>query len=182
MQRVLNLVGLQERKVEELLHGRHRQRLILLNGKRRQSVPGLRGDHDPRAARSDDVAERFEHERCPVQVDLEDRLRRRLRRGNPGRVDQPGDLSQPGGVLDEPMHGLARRRVDRRDGHVVAGITEGLGGGVGVLLAHVGEQDVLADADAPRDRLTDQARSDDDDDVGHGLIPLVVGSVYGGQW
>jgi hypothetical protein len=97
-------------------------------------------------------------------------------------MDQPGDLSQPRGVLDKRVHGLARRRVDRRDGHVVAGISEGLGGGVGVLLAQVGEQDVLADADAPRDRLTDQARSDDDDDVGHSLIPLVVGSVYGGQW
>lgn len=47
MQRVINLVGLQEREVEELLYGRRRQRLILLDRKRRQSVPGLRGDHDP---------------------------------------------------------------------------------------------------------------------------------------
>ena len=45
---------------------------------------------------------------------------------------------------------------------------------LGVGLAQVGEHDVLAGADAPGDGLADQARSDDDDDVAHELLPLVL--------
>jgi hypothetical protein len=40
VQRVHHLVGLEERKVEQLLHGRRRQRVVLLDGERRQTVPG----------------------------------------------------------------------------------------------------------------------------------------------
>jgi hypothetical protein len=116
---------------------------------------------------SDDVAELLEHERRAVQVDLQHRLGRRLRRRDSSRVDQPGDVPEACGLLDERMNGLAVGRVDRRNADVVARVAEGLGRGVGVLLAHVSQQNVLADADAPRDGLADQAGSDDDDHLAH---------------
>ena len=130
-------------------------------------MPGLRRDHDARAAAGDDVAELLQHERRAVQIDLEDRRRRRLRRGDAGRMDQPGDLAQPRGRLDERMHGLARGHVDRRDAHLVSGVAQDLRRRVGVLLTQVGQQDVLAHADPPRDRLTDQPGPDDDDHISH---------------
>ena len=46
---------------------------------------------------------------------------------------------------------------------------------VGVFLAQVGQQDVLARADPPRDRLTDRPGADDDHDVAHdGLLSCWV--------
>jgi hypothetical protein len=88
VRRVRDLIGLQEVKAEQLLHGRRGQRSVLLDGQRRQAVPRLRRDHDARPGRCDDVAEFLEHQRCAVQVDLQDRRRRRLRRRDAGRVDQ----------------------------------------------------------------------------------------------
>ena len=87
-------------------------------------MPGLRRDHDARAAAGDDVAELFQHERRAVQIDLEDRRRRRLRRRDAGGMDQPGDLAQARGRLDQRMHGLARGHVDRRDAHLVSGVAK----------------------------------------------------------
>jgi hypothetical protein len=54
--------------------------------------------------------------------------------------------------------------------HVEAGVSHHLGGGGGVLAVQVGQHDVLAGADAPRDRLTDRACSDNDNDVAHGQL------------
>ena len=90
-------------------------------------------------------------------------------------MDEPGDLAQARGRLDERMNGLARGRVDRRDAHVVSGVPQDLGRRVGVLLAHVGQQDVLADADPPRDRLADLTGSDDDDHAVHVRLPVCGG-------
>ena len=50
---------------------------------------------------------------------------------------------------------------------VEAGVLEHLGGGVGVLVAQVGEQDALAGTDSSGDGQPDRAGSDDDGDVGH---------------
>jgi hypothetical protein len=111
----VDVVGLEERQVKQLLHGRRGQRLVLLDAEGRQPVPGLGRDHDARATRGDDVAELLEHERRTVQVDLEDRLRRRLRRGDASGMNQSHELPQTGGLLDERMNGLAVGRVDRRD-------------------------------------------------------------------
>ena len=77
-------------------------------------------------------------------------------------MDQPGDVAQTRGRLDERMHGLARGRVDRRDAHLVSGVAQDLCRRIGVVLAHVGQQDMLTDTNPPRDRLTDLTRSDDD--------------------
>ena len=71
-------------------------------------------------------------------------------------MDQPGDVAQRRGGLDERMDRFARGHVDGRDAHLVPGVAQDLRRGVGVLLAQVGQQDMLADADPPRDRLADR--------------------------
>ena len=85
-------------------------------------------------------------------------------------MDQSCDVAQAGGRLDECVDGLARGNVDRRDAHLVPGVAENLCLVVRVLLTHVGQQDMLAHADAPRDRLTDLTGSDDDDHIAHDRI------------
>lgn len=42
----------------------------LVGCQRRETMPGLRGDHDARAASSDDVPELFKHESSAVQMTL----------------------------------------------------------------------------------------------------------------
>ena len=78
-------------------------------------------------------------------------------------MDQPGDVAQTRGLLDERMHGLARGHVDRRDAHLVSGVAQDLCRRIGVFLAHIGQQDMLTDANPPRDRLADLTGSDDND-------------------
>jgi hypothetical protein len=53
------LVGLKERKTEQLFHGRRGQRLILFDGERGKAMSGLRGDNDTSATAGDDTAELF---------------------------------------------------------------------------------------------------------------------------
>ena len=53
------------------------------------------------------VAEFFKHERGAVQIDLEDRFRRGLARGDAGGMDETGDLANARGLLDETSHGRA---------------------------------------------------------------------------
>ena len=132
-----------------------------------KAVPRLRGDDDASPAAGDDVAELLQHERRAVQIDFEDRCRRRLRRGDAGGVDQPGDVADTVAVSTSACTGLARGHVDGRDAHLVPGVRQDLRRRVGVLPAQVGQQDVLARADPPRDGLTDLTRSDDDYYVSH---------------
>jgi hypothetical protein len=80
VQRIRHLVRLEEGKGEQLLHRSRGQCVVLLDAERGKPVPGLRRDDDARTPRGDDVAELLQHERGAVQVDLEDRRRRRLRR------------------------------------------------------------------------------------------------------
>jgi hypothetical protein len=56
---------------------------------------------------------------------------------------------------------VSREDVNGRDAHLVVGIGHDLGCRVRVRLAAVGEHDVLADADAACDGLTDLAGSDE---------------------
>ncbi len=62
----------------------------------------------------------------------------------------------------------AVRALPVRPAHVEAGVGEDVGCCVSVLPAQVGEEDVLAGADAPGDGLADLAGSDDYGDFGHG--------------
>ena len=64
--------------------------------------------------------------------------------------------------------------VDGGGADVEAGVAHRLGGGLGVGLAQVGQHDVLAGADAPGDGLADRPGADDDDDVAHDVLPLVL--------
>ena len=171
VQGVRHLAGLEEGKAEQLLDGRRGQRFVLFDGERGQAVPGLRRDDDPRAAAGDDVAELLQHEGRAVQVNLEDRYRRRLRGGHPGGMDQSGDLAQARRRPDERLHGLTRGHVHRGRAHLVSGVPQDLGCHVGVLLPHVRQQDMLADADPARDGLADLTGANDDDDILHGCSP-----------
>src|SRR5215208_3023612 len=81
-------------------------------------------------------------------------------------MDQPCDLAQSSGRLDERMHVLARGHVDCRDARFVSGVAQNLCR-IGILLAHVGQQDMLTEADPARDRLADLTGSDDDDYIAH---------------
>jgi hypothetical protein len=83
-------------------------------------------------------------------------------------MNQPGDIAQTRCPLDERMHGLAQGRVDRRDAHVVSGVAQDLRRRVGVVLPHVRQQDMLTDSNPARDRLTNLARSNDDNHISHG--------------
>jgi hypothetical protein len=82
-------------------------------------------------------------------------------------MDQPCYVAQSRGRLDERMHGLARGHVDRRDARFVSGVAQDLCRRIGVLLAHVGQQDVLTYTDPPGDGLADLAGSDDHDHISH---------------
>jgi hypothetical protein len=116
------LVGLKEGKIEQIFHGCRGQRLILFKGERGKAMPGLRCDDDARTTPGNDIAELFQHERRAIQIDFEDRCRRRLRWRDACRMDQPCDGAQARGRFDERMHGLARGRVDRGDAHIVSGV------------------------------------------------------------
>ena len=62
---------------------------------------------------------------------------------------------------------VARGRVDRRDAHFVSGVPQDLCRRIGVVLAQVGQQDMLTDANPACNRLTDLTRSDDDNYISH---------------
>ena len=94
MKRVLHLIGLKHREFEQLFNRRRCERRILLGREWRQAVPGLGRDHDASAAARDDIAKFFQHQRRSVEIDLEDRFRRRLGRGNAGGMDDTGDLAK----------------------------------------------------------------------------------------
>jgi hypothetical protein len=79
-------------------------------------------------------------------------------------MDQPGDRPECKGLLDQGTDGAARGDIDHGRGHVEPGIAQRLSRGVGVLLAKVGEEDMLAGTYAAGDRLADQAGPDHDDD------------------
>jgi hypothetical protein len=66
------------------------------------------------------------------------------------------------------VHGLARGDIDRRHARFVSGVPQDLCRRIGVLSAHIGQQDVLTDAYPARDRLTYLTGSDDDDYISHG--------------
>jgi hypothetical protein len=116
------LVGPKEGKTEQLFRGRRGQRLVLFDAERGKAMPGLRRDDDPGPTAGDDVAELLQHERRTIQIDFEDLSRWGLRGGDASGMDQPCDVAQRRGRLDERVHGLARGRVDRRDARFVSGV------------------------------------------------------------
>lgn len=90
-------------------------------------------------------------------------------------MNQPSDVAQPARRLDERLHRLARRNVNRRHAHLVLSVGHDLCSRVGVLWAQGGQQNLLADTNPAGNRLTDLPRSDDDDDFSD-AIPLVGAS------
>jgi hypothetical protein len=82
-------------------------------------------------------------------------------------MDDPGDLAKPRGHLDERLQRLARGHIHGCGTDLEPGVAQHLGGGVGVGLVQVGDQDVLAGADPPGDGLSDRPGPDDDRDLAH---------------
>src|SRR6478672_2756202 len=82
-------------------------------------------------------------------------------------MDETGDVAACRRGLDERLGRPSRGHVDGGRADAESGVAHHIGGGVGVRLAQVGQHDVLAGADAPRDGLSDGSRSDDDDDFAH---------------
>src|SRR5258708_18722843 len=82
-------------------------------------------------------------------------------------MDEPGDVAQTGGRLDERTHSGARGRVHCRDAHLVSGVPQDLCCRLSVFVAHVGQQDVLTKANPAGNRLADLTRPDDDYDLFH---------------
>lgn len=78
MQRVGHLVQLEQRVRQQLVGCRGRQRGILLRGEGAEAMPGLGRDDHPGTALGDDLPDLFQDDRRPVQVDGQDRRRRRL--------------------------------------------------------------------------------------------------------
>src|SRR5580765_2771338 len=97
------------------------------------------------------------------------RCRRGLRWGDASRMDEPGDVAQCRGGFNKGMYGFARGHVHGRDAHLVTGVLQNFGRCVGIVPAHVSQQEMLADTDAPCDCLADLTWSDDDNDVSHNL-------------
>src|SRR5271165_2468253 len=89
-------------------------------------------------------------------------------------MDKPRNIAQTGGRPDQRMHGLARGGVNRRHAHVVSGVPHDLGRCVGVVHAHIGQQNMFADPNPPRDGLTDQTSSDHDNYIFHSFSSCVV--------
>ena len=80
---------------------------------------------------------------------------------------RPGDRAQTRCRLDERVHRVPGGHVDRRDAHLVPAVAQHLCRRDGVVHPQVGQQDMLPDADAPRNGLADLAGPDDNDDVCH---------------
>jgi hypothetical protein len=62
----------------------------------------------------------------------------------------------------------ARGHLHGGGADLVAGVAQHLGGHLGVALAQVSHQDLLAGADPPGDGLTNRPGADDDRDLAHG--------------
>jgi hypothetical protein len=85
-------------------------------------------------------------------------------------VDDPGDVAERCGCLDERVNRSARRHIDGSCAHVESGVSHHLRRTVGVPAVQVGQHDLLTGANAPGDRLTDRPCSDNDNDFTHGEL------------
>src|SRR4051812_38249466 len=113
------------------------------------------------------VPEFLEHDGSAVEIDLKDSLWRGLAGRHAGGVNETGDVAEVRRLANEGTHGFTRGQVDGRDGDVVTGIAQDLGYRVRVGFAAISKHDVLSDAHAPNDRLTDLSGANQDDDVAH---------------
>ena len=147
---VLDLTRREHRKRQQVVRGRLRQRGVLSGGQRAQAVAGLRGDDDCGPSARDDLAELFQHQRGPVEIDLEDRRRRGLRGRNSSGVDDARDIADRRGGFHQRANRITRRDVDRRRPDIEAGIAQHLGRGIGVLPAQIGHENALARAHPSR--------------------------------
>jgi hypothetical protein len=103
-------------------------------------VAGLGGDDDPAAAGGDGVPELLEDDGGAVEVDGENGRWWCLAGGDAGGVDDPGDVAEAGGGLDQSVDRLPGGDVDGRGADVEPGVVQDGGGGLGVGFTEVGEQ------------------------------------------
>src|SRR4051812_26844880 len=133
----------------------------------------LRRDDNAGPAAGHHLAELLEYDGRAVEIHTKDRFRRRLTGGDTSCMDEPHDLANARCLADQRTHGLARGYIEGRDADLVASVGHDLCCRVRVQLTAISEHDVLSYSDPPRDRLTDLAGSDDDNDVLHGCTSVI---------
>ena len=145
--------------------------LVLFGGQGTQPVAGLRRNHDPSAARGNDVPELLQDDSHSVQIDSEDRLRRCLAGRDARGMDHARDVTPRRGALHERVDRFARGNIDRRGVGVEASVGKHLGGRIGVRLVEVGEHDMFPGTDPASNRLADLPRPDNDSYLSHEHTP-----------
>ncbi|MFJ6852318.1 hypothetical protein ACIQM3_17600 [Streptomyces sp. NPDC091271] len=97
----------------------------------------------------------------------------------PAAWSTPATSPIPGGGIHKGVHRVTVKDVHHDAAGLEPGTGEHLRHGVGVLLPHVGEQRMLAGADAADDGLPDRPCPDDDADLGHDDSPFLAVLVVG---
>jgi hypothetical protein len=140
-------------------------------------VAGRGCDDDSGAAGRDHVRELLQDERGSVQIDRKDHLRLCLTGRHARRMDDARDVATGGRTLRERVDRLARGHIHGGSADVKAGIGQNLSRRIRVRLVEIGEEDMLAGADPPGDRLADLARADYDGDFAHqGVTSTLIDS------
>lgn len=172
VERVGDALRREPRQREQVVGRRGGQLLVLLGRQRREPVARLGGDDHARPAGGDDLAELLEHDRGAVEVDRQDRRRRRLARRDARGVDDAPQLAESRGLRGEFAHRLTGGDIDRGRAHREARVGQNRGSRPRTLLPQVGEEHVAPRADPAGDGLPDRTGSDDDDNLGHGDLPV----------
>lgn len=129
-------------------------------------MAGLAGDHDAGPAGRDDLAELLQYQGHADEVDSDDRLRRGLRRGQPGGVHHISHGAKVAGSGGEVVDGFVGGDVDRRRARGEPGSPQRIRGCRRCFLVEVRQQDRLADPNAAGDRLTHGPGTDNDNQLG----------------
>src|SRR5271165_4857892 len=77
------------------------------------------------------------------------------------------NITERAGLCDKGLDQGTRRHIDSRGRHPEAGFAQSLCRRIGVFLAQIGKQNVLACADPPRNSLTDRSGADNYDNLCH---------------
>jgi hypothetical protein len=82
-------------------------------------------------------------------------------------MNQPGNIAQTSRRLNQRLHGFTRGDIDRRHADLVSGVGQNIGSRLSIFRLHIGQHDMLADTDPPRNCLPDLTGPDDDNYIFH---------------
>ena len=142
LQRIVN--GFQERKFQQMLRGRHGQRIVLLLRQGRQPVSALRRDNHARATRSYHLPELLYQHAGAVEIHPQNFLHRSLRGRYPSGIHHIRHLTQAGGILHQFQNILPGAQVAPQGRALKPSVLQGQGCLHGIPLTIVGQDDVLS--------------------------------------